>query len=100
MWAGLTIGWIFAPFLYSLPSIFRDRTNETLTNLAVHFPMMIPVKNIFHAGQLARINYDKPMSVEALNKKEEIQQTSGRLTFKEAFLVSFFNTPSFSQYIL
>ena len=90
MWAGLTIGWIFAPFLYSLASIFLDRTKTFLVriaNTAIHLPLVIPAKNIFHAGQLARINYDKPMSVKALSKKEEIQRTSGELTFKEAFLV-------------
>ena len=90
MWAGLTIGWIFAPFLYSLPSIFLDQMKTFLVriaNSAIHLPLVIPAKNIFHAGQLARINYDKPMSVKALSKKEEIQRTSGELTFKEAFLV-------------
>ena len=90
MWAGLTIGWIFAPFLYSLPSIFLDRTKTFLVriaNSAIHLPLVIPAKNIFHAGQLARVNYDKPMSVEALREKEKIQGTSGKLTFKEAFLV-------------
>ena len=90
MWAGLTVGWVFAPYLYGLPSIFLDRTKTFLVriaNSAIHLPLVIPAKNIFHAGQLARINYDKPMSVKALSKKEEIQRTSGELTFKEAFLV-------------
>ena len=90
MWAGLTIGWIFAPFLYSLPFIFLDRTKTffvRIANSATHLPLVIPAKNILHAGQLARVNYDKPMSVEALSEKEKIQQTSGKLTFKEAFLV-------------
>ena len=100
-WAGLAIVWVFVPFIYSLSFVLLDRKktfSTRLANSAVHLPFVIPAKNIYHAIKLARINYDQPMSVEALSEREKLQYRAGQLTFREACLVRFLhiNNPTSS----
>ena len=83
VFAGITMLWIFTPFLYSLPSIIATLsfggqlvTKKTfkngVKNAWIHLPLVIPVKNIYHAYELYQMDYSGQMTVANRNKIEKI----------------------------
>ena len=88
--SALTILWMFTPFLLEVILIFlqkRDNWRDGLKKAFLYFPLVVPVKNTYHAYQLYEIKYSDPMSSVSRNKIEKIQMVAGKLTMTEAFTV-------------
>ena len=86
----MTILWMFGPFLMHLTVIFLDGKKDWKVGLKeafVHFPLVIPLTNSYHAYQMYGIEYTDPMTILSLTLIEDIKMVSGKLTLVEAFLV-------------
>ena len=88
-WSGLTIFWIFVPFILHFSIIiFRQYDRQkAIREVFLHFPLGIPIKNAHAAYQLYKVEYTTPMPVASIKKIEEIKMAAGNLTQGEAFMV-------------
>ena len=97
--AGLTILWVFTPFLYSIPHIMatlscgkkcitKKTIKDGVENAWIHLPLVIPVINIYHAYELYQTDYSGQKINASQNRIEKIKRVSGKVAFKEAFLES------------
>ena len=83
---------MFAPFILHLLLIFLESRSgksywEGFKKALQHFPLVIPVTNLYHAYQLSKVEYSDPMSVKSLSALEDLKMKAGQLTLTEAFLV-------------
>ena len=88
-WTGLTVFWIFAPFILHLFIIIFKRQDwkNALKQAFLHFPLAIPLRNCWAAYKLSKVDYSDPMPVSSITDIEEIKKVAGNLTQGEAFLV-------------
>ena len=81
---------MLTPFIYSLPSLvfYTKRKRKRLGNVLIHLPLVIPLKNLFHAWDLYKVEYQDEMPIASLSMIESIQSVAGSLTLREAFMVN------------
>ena len=89
-WAFLTLFWIFNPFLVHLGTfayiLFFDTKNAAWSNLFLHIPFVIPLKNCYRAYQLGfELDFGLGHDGKDWAKAEEILQEVAKASQWESF---------------
>ena len=65
----------------------RKDWKKGLTEACIHLPMIVPLKNTYHAYEMYGVEYSDQMSIQSQSKIEELKMKAGNMWVNVAFTV-------------